>query len=112
MEVTPLTIYLFTLVDKIRLLLLFVWIGGSIVGIPVFIASFDLSISNDVRNKWTKRVLTVIITSIILSVFIPSTKTLAAMYVIPPIVNNESVQELPAEILSFVKEYLKELKDE
>ena len=112
MEVTPLTIYLFTLVDKIRLLSLFVWIGGAIVGIPVFIASFDLGISNDVRIKWTKRVLTVIFTCVILSVLVPSTKTLAAMYVIPPIVNNQSVQELPAEILSFVKEYLKDMKDE
>ena len=41
-------------------------------------------------------------------VFIPNGKTIAAMYVLPPIVNNESVQALPSEVLDFVRGYIKQ----
>lgn len=112
MEVTPLMIYLITLADNIRGLLSFIFTFGGILSAVAFFSSLEFDISTEVRIKWIKRVLPALFTCIILFVLIPSSKTLAAMYVIPPIVNNESVQELPAEILSFVKEYLKDLKDE
>ena len=40
----------------------------------------------------------------------PSSKTVAAMIVIPPIVNNEQVQELPNNVLEFINDYLKDVK--
>lgn len=45
-----------------------------------------------------------------LNIFIPSSKTVAAMFIIPPVVNNEQVQELPKEVLSFIHSILKEYK--
>ena len=112
MEVTPLMIYLITLAGNIRGLLFCICIVGAILFFPALGASFEFDINPNVRIRWIKRILAALFSCLILAVFIPSTKTLAAMYVIPPIVNSESVQELPAEILSFVKEYLKDMKDE
>ena len=45
---------------------------------------------------------------VLLSVFIPNTKTVAAMILIPPIVNNEQVQQIPDDILTFVRSVIKE----
>lgn len=45
---------------------------------------------------------------ILLNVFIPNTKTVAAMVLVPPIVNNEQVQQIPDDILAFVRSVLKE----
>lgn len=43
-----------------------------------------------------------------LNVFMPNTKTVAAMVLIPPIVNNEQVQQIPDDILTFVRSVIKE----
>lgn len=45
---------------------------------------------------------------VLLNVFIPNTKTVAAMILIPPIVNNEQVQQIPEDILTFVRSVIKE----
>ena len=45
---------------------------------------------------------------ILLNVFMPNTKTVAAMILIPPIVNNEQVQQIPDDILTFVRSVIKE----
>lgn len=62
--------------------------------------------------KWSKRA--VIISAItwiivgLISILIPSSKTIVAMITVPAIVNNEEVQKLPKNILSFVNEYLEQ----
>lgn len=48
--------------------------------------------------------------TLLLVAFIPSGKTLAAMYVIPPIVNSSAVQELPSELVEVAREWLDELR--
>lgn len=45
---------------------------------------------------------------VLLNVFIPNTKTVATMILIPPIVNNEQVQQIPDDILTFVRSVIKE----
>ena len=40
---------------------------------------------------------------------LPTTKEMAAIYVIPKIANNENVQEIGSELASLAKEWLKEL---
>ena len=62
--------------------------------------------------KWIKIGLIAFITGLFLIALIPSSKTLAAMYIIPPIANNQAVQELPKEVLNFVKEYLKDQRND
>lgn len=110
MEVTPLMIYLIATLDNIlNLLIAFIGLVVSI-GIPAFFMSLACDFKEETRIKWVKRILAAFFTCIILLILIPSTKTMTAMYLIPPIANNQSVQELPAEILSFVKEYLKDGK--
>lgn len=48
----------------------------------------------------------------VVSVVIPSRTTLAAMYVLPPIVNSELVQDLPKELVDLARAYVKELVEE
>ena len=40
----------------------------------------------------------------------PSTKTLAAMIVLPAIVNSEAVQQIPGELTTLAREWLQELR--
>lgn len=42
--------------------------------------------------------------------FIPNTKEICAMKIIPKIVNNEEVQELPNKIVEFANDWIEELK--
>lgn len=43
---------------------------------------------------------------------IPNSKTLIAMAAIPPVINNEQVQELPENVLGFINDYLKDKRHE
>lgn len=67
-------------------------------------------------SKWFKRLLMpsllCIITGIIGSVFLPTTKEAAAIYLLPKIVNNQQVQELPDNALKFLNAKLEEWIDE
>jgi len=42
--------------------------------------------------------------------FLPTTKQACAIYVIPRIVNNKEVQELPEKVVDLANEWLEELK--
>jgi len=42
------------------------------------------------------------------SIFLPSSKTAVAMFVVPKIVNNEDVQEMPQNVFKLINEKLKE----
>lgn len=48
--------------------------------------------------------------SFFLCAITPSTKTAAAMLVLPPIVNSEAVQTLPKELTDLAREWIRELK--
>ena len=47
---------------------------------------------------------------IILSISVPTTKQMAAIIIVPKVVNNEQVQEIPNKILDLATEWLEELK--
>ena len=57
-------------------------------------------------KKWLN--LMNVLMEILLNLFIPNTKTVAAMVLVPPIVNNEQVQQIPDDILTFVRSVIKE----
>ena len=44
------------------------------------------------------------------AILTPSTKTLAAMIVLPAIVNSEAVQQIPSELTTLAREWLQELR--
>lgn len=113
MEISPLIIYVIGLVDKLRFIFLVLAIFGTMGSFMLF----SCSISDDERESdkkmfksWCKRVLAVTIFSVICSVAIPSSKTLIAMYVIPPIAKSQIVNEIPDVLMDFVKSYIGNLK--
>ena len=113
MEISPLVIYVIGLVDKLQFVFLVLAIFGTIGSFMLFFSS----IYDDVRESdkkmfksWCKRVLAVTIFSLVCSVAIPSSKTLIAMYVIPPIAKSEVVNEIPDVLMDFVKSYVGNLK--
>ena len=110
MEITPLMIYLIGIADNVTFFLGIVTRFGGVVGALYLFCSLD----GDYEIDWklVKRFLIPYIIFVFLLIITPSSKTLAAMYIIPPIANNQTVQELPKEVLNFVKEYLKDQRDD
>lgn len=57
-----------------------------------------------------KKALTVFVCSVLAFVFIPSSKTVLAMYTIPPVIvaaqTNQEMQKLPENVLKFINNYL------
>ena len=49
---------------------------------------------------------------LVISLFIPNSKTLVAMITIPPVINNEQVQKLPENVLGFINDYLEEKRSD
>ena len=69
----------------------------------------------DTFRKTTSKVFKGFVFFLVLFIFtqlIPNSKTLIAMTMIPPVINNEQVQELPENVLDFINDYLKEKRDE
>ena len=108
------TIYLIGVANSFKVilvLLLLLSLGG--VGFCLIHICFDCgSDCDEIKRgkKWLKRFIAVLIASLTLLLIFPSSKTLVAMYVIPPIVNNEQVQQLPSDVLTFLHNYLMEQK--
>lgn len=46
--------------------------------------------------------------SLVLNLFVPSSKTIIAMVTVPAVVNNAEVQKLPTNLIRFINEYLEE----
>lgn len=57
--------------------------------------------------KWLKRATITLICIILTCIFAPTKEIATAMFIVPPVVNNEKVQELPDNILNFVNSWLK-----
>ena len=115
MEITPLTIYLFYLIDALKTA------SYPIIGLCGFLTVLsaigwqmthsDSWVSPRTVRMFTKTFKIASITglcALVANIAIPSGKVMVAMYVVPKVVNNESVQQLPGEILDFIRSYLKE----
>ena len=113
MEISPLIIYVIGLVDKLRFVFLVLTIFGAIGSFMFFfffISDDECDSDKKMFKSWCKRVLAVTIFTLVCSVAIPSSKTLIAMYVIPPIAKSEVVNEIPDVLMDFVKSYVGDLK--
>ena len=115
MEITPLTVYLFYLLDNIKTA------SFPLLGVCAVLSvgsAFGWLMTH--ADNWTApttvKMLTLVFKTasitglcvLLVSIVIPSGKAMVAMYVVPKVVNNESVQQLPGEILDFIRSYLKE----
>lgn len=91
MEVTPLMIYAIDISGTVKFV-------SKMVLLLSLIASIILGVLA-VEEEFARRAIKVIVVPVIListlfTVFIPESKTLASMYVIPAVVNNEQIQNI------------------
>ena len=110
---TPMAIYLLMQADNFKETISFLFSIAVVVlfGLIVVSALAANAASLDEQKaiaNFRKRFIVVFISLFILVTIIPSSKTIAAMYTVPAVVNNEQIQQLPEEILTFVREFLKE----
>ena len=117
--VTPFETYLILQLDDISGglgIMLFI-LGVVIVGISAvyLVVSSDFfsderKVADRIRiSKTALKYLSLCFFSIFLiKIFLPSTKTMAAVYLLPPIVNNQEVQKLPEEILDLLRGLIRE----
>lgn len=113
MTLSPLMIYLIGICDNL------IFLSGLILAVfiilflylPMILELIDEFPFEIKPITAIKTIIGGLIVSALLCIFIPDSKTLTAMYVLPPIVNSESVQQLPTDIIDFVRDYLKEQKE-
>lgn len=104
MEITAGTIYLIALATNIKLFLLVCALA------VILLAPF---IIDTLENKLGLRsghgvipIAIVILTLIFLMFIIPGSKTLIAMYVIPELLSVQGIEDLPANVVGFLNDYL------
>lgn len=118
MTLEPWMIYLVALADKVLMTTAMIVVAllavGAIGAISVP-ACADLGVYHNGENKGLafckrhfKTWLISLATALTITVIVPNSKVLAAMYVLPPIINSAAVQELPAELVELARAYIKD----
>jgi len=110
MNITPLDIYWITRLDNLNLFFFMVSI------LSFFPLCFSLALVYELKSDGALpflrvSVLVFIISTVIIP-FIPTTKEVAAMILIPKIVNNEKVKRIPDKFVTLADEWLEELRPE
>lgn len=106
-------IYLFGLLLNLRTIFsdlgffTFIFALVLVATIPVFY-DFKAEKIIPVAKKWGIIILTSFVLCIMGKNLSPSKEIATAMFVVPPVVNNEQVQEIPKNVLDFVNGWLKE----
>lgn len=68
----------------------------------------ELSEYTDSIAKWFKRAIITFVCLLLTCILAPTKEIATAMLIVPPVVNNEKVQEIPQNVLDFVNGWLKE----
>ena len=113
MTLEPWMIYIVALADKVLGVTSF--LTGLLLATAVS-AIFSIFVCmDDYENKpyafcekHTKKWFVALVIVSVVKTFTPSSKVLAAMYVLPPIVNSAAVQELPAELVELARAHIKD----
>lgn len=118
MTISPLEIYLISLVDKIGAITeVIMFLGGltSALFFTFWMIGKSESYKTEDDDKILKRLwrcfkiaVACVICSTLINTFIPSSKTIAAMYLIPAIVNNEHIQNSTSNALKMLEGLTKE----
>lgn len=116
MNITPMQMYLFTRLDSVCVVsTVFIVISAFATAGSMF---YGMGFPDD-EPGWHKERLgpfrfwvKLLLVSSVIGVAIPSQKEVAAIYVIPKIVNNEKVQAIPSKILDLATGWLDALKPE
>lgn len=116
-ELTPTTIYVISTIDEVKRVL------GSLCVLSFFIvfgllfarigtAIIESEETNEKFCRWFNpmmpKILGAFICVVLLNTFLPNQKTIAAMIVVPAIVNNENIQNISKNTLQWAEEYIKD----
>jgi hypothetical protein len=115
MNFSTMDMYWLVKLDDIKSLLNGFCFGtGMILLVGIMVCSIYI-IGEDKKEYIKKSVITAISLSVLIlfvsaiNTFIPSTKQIAAIIVLPKIINNEQIQSFPNKLLDLSEEWLKEL---
>lgn len=110
MEITAWDVYWVTRLDQIKCALYILMVCTAMLG-GLGLLFFTISEGSLRAGKWFAAwLLPLAAALLIVQAFVPSTRSAAAMVVLPAIINSEAVQTLPAEITQLAKEWLQELR--
>lgn len=114
--ITPSTIYWLTRCDAIKALTTGLAFVSAALAVFVFVASKlseempeEETTKNPFGRGFYKTALAIFITALLGSTFLPSTKEMAAIIVIPRIANAKNVQQLGEGIVTLAQGWLREL---
>ena len=114
--ITTSEMYWLTRLDDINFVLgLFFILGGVATFLLYLFGAIEYEDAPDRRRQvWqiARRALSSVILALIVGTFIPTTKEMAAILVIPKIVNNEKVQDAGNKLYDLAVEWLEALKPE
>lgn len=116
-ELTPTTIYAIATIDEVKRVLGSLCFLGSLIVFGLLIARLGTAIieSEETNEKFCRwfnpmmpKILGAFICVLLLNTFLPNQKTIAAMIVVPAIVNNENIQNISKNTLQWAEEYIKD----
>lgn len=70
----------------------------------------EKDMTKETYHFYLKIIVSVLLFSVPFSLFIPTSKEIAAIFVVPKIVNNAKVQEIPDKLLTLATEWMDELR--
>jgi len=116
MTITPFVIYLISLADSIENTLAIIFgitiLNAIIISVNYVITLNELFYKETIKEekekykKTIKKIAYIASLLLVLGMFTPDTKTLIAMYLIPPIANNVNMQKLPDNFINFLNKWM------
>lgn len=116
-ELTPTTIYVISTIDEVKRVLGSLCVLGFFIVFGLLFARIGTAIieSEETNEKFCRwfnpmmpKILGAFICVVLLNTFLPNQKTIAAMIVVPAIVNNENIQNISKNTLQWAEEYIKD----
>lgn len=116
-ELTPTTIYVISTIDEVKRVLGSLCVLGFFIVFGLLFARIGTAIieSEETNEKFCRwfnpmmpKILGAFICVVLLNTFLPNQKTIAAMIVVPAIVNNENIQNISKNTLQWAEEYVKD----
>ena len=116
-ELTPTTIYVISTIDEVKRVLGSLCVLGFFIVFGLLFARIGTAIieSKETNEKFCRwfnpmmpKILGAFICVVLLNTFVPNQKTIAAMIVVPAIVNNENIQNISKNTLQWAEEYIKD----
>lgn len=109
MMITPWTVYWITILDSLSCGLFIFGVMGIAIGFGGYSLSENYRTDKPKNPKFFRFVYFGIFL-LVVDMFLPATKDMAAILVIPKIANNQKVQAIPSKILDLATEWLDALK--